>query len=196
MFSIARYFAQRGLGAIRHCAPLMLMVGGAGLGLMQVAQGATQAQLERGAYLVHTGGCADCHMPLKMGPHGPEPDLTRGLSGHPQGMVLQAPAPVSGSPWAWGGAATNTAFWGPWGVSYAANLTPDATGIRDWTAEQFMHAMRQGQHVGTGRPIAPPMPWSAVGQLNDADLQAVFAYLHAQPAIHNAVPAYQPPAGH
>lgn len=148
----------------------------------------------RGAYLVRSMGCADCHTPLKPGPRGPEPDFSRGLSGHPQGQVLQAPA-ASGGPWAWGGAGTNTAFWGPWGVSYAANLTPDAsTGLGAWTAEQFVQALRTGKHAGTGRPIAPPMPWQSFGQLTDSDLQAMFAYLKSQPPVRNAVPSYQPPA--
>lgn len=149
-------------------------------------------QVTRGAYLVRAMGCADCHTPLKDGPRGPEPDLTRGLSGHPQGPALQAPKDVKG-PWIWGGAGTNTAFWGPWGVSYAANLTPDASGIGPWTAEQFLKAMRTGKHAGSGRPIAPPMPWQAFGQLNDQDLRAIFAHLKAQPAVRNTVPDYQPP---
>lgn len=152
-----------------------------------------QTSVARGAYLVNTIGCADCHTPFKAGPNGPEPDFSRGLSGHPQGQVLRAPAASKG-PWIWGGSGTNTAFWGPWGVSYAANLTPDATGLGHWTAEQFVQAMRNGKHAGTGRPIAPPMPWQHFAQLTDADLQAMFAYLKSQPPVRNAVPDYQPPA--
>lgn len=150
--------------------------------------------VDRGGYLVRAGGCADCHTPLKPGPEGPVPDLSRGLSGHPQGLMLHAPDAPAQGPWAWGGSSSNTAFWGPWGVSYAANLTPDATGLGAWTAEHFIHAMRTGRHAGNGRPIAPPMPWQSIGQYNDADLHAIFAYLRAQPPIRNAVPAYQPPA--
>ncbi|MDR0213448.1 MAG: hypothetical protein LBJ15_05510 [Comamonas sp.] len=85
--------------------------------------------------------------------------------------MLQPPAASKG-PWIRGGSGTNTAFWGPWGVSYAANLTPDATGLGPWTAEQFIQAMRSGKHAGTGRPIVAPMPWQHFGQLTDADLQA------------------------
>jgi cytochrome c553 len=146
----------------------------------------------RGAYLVRSMACADCHTPHNPGPHGAEPDLALGLSGHPQGQVYQAPAASSG-PWVWGGSGTNTAFWGPWGVSYAANLTPDATGLGAWTAGQFVQAMRSGKHVGAGRPIAPPMPWQSVGQLTEPDLRALFAYLKSQPPVRNAVPGHQPP---
>lgn len=181
----------------RHTPPLAaaLALGlGLGLGVTASAQTADATTVARGAYLVHGMGCADCHTPLKMGAQGPEPDLARGLSGHPQGMVLQAPTLPAGSPWMWGGAVTNTAFWGPWGVSYAANLTPDATGLKDWTAEQFVQAMRTGKHAGSGRPLMPPMPWPAFGQLNDVDLHAMFSYLIAQPAVPNRVPDYLPPA--
>lgn len=181
----------------RHTPPLAaaLALGlGLGLGATASAQTADATTVARGAYLVHGMGCADCHTPLKMGAQGPEPDLARGLSGHPQGMVLQAPTLPAGSPWAWGATGTNTAFWGPWGVSYAANLTPDATGLKDWTAEQFVQAMRTGKHAGSGRPLMPPMPWPAFGQLNDADLHAMFSYLMAQPAVPNRVPDYLPPA--
>ena len=151
-------------------------------------------RVNRGGYLVNAMGCADCHTPLKPGPDGPRQDLARGLSGHPQDLALPPP-PAAQGPWGWGGAVSNTAFWGPWGVSYAANLTPDvATGIGGWNAEQFIRAMRTGKRLGSGRPIAPPMPWPAFAQLNDADLRAMFAYLRAQPAVANAVPAYQPPA--
>ena len=84
---------------------------------------------ERGAYLVTMMGCNDCHTPWKMGAQGPEPDMTRALTGHPQDMVLPPP-PAAAGPWIWHGAATNTAFAGPWGVSFTANLTPDTeTGL-------------------------------------------------------------------
>ncbi|HET8870773.1 MAG TPA: hypothetical protein VFM48_10020, partial [Aquabacterium sp.] len=82
------------------------------------------ALIERGGYLIQGFGCADCHTPLKMGPNGPKPDFSRGLSGHPQQLTV-GPAPAASGAWVWGGAGTNTAFWGPWGISYAANLTPD-----------------------------------------------------------------------
>jgi len=42
-----------------------------------------EARRERGEYLVNAVGCHDCHTPLQMGPNGPEPDLSRMLSGHP-----------------------------------------------------------------------------------------------------------------
>lgn len=146
-------------------------------------------EVKHGGYLVRAIGCADCHTPLKMGPNGPVPDFSRGLSGHPAEMALP-PAPTAQGPWLWGGAATNTAFWGPWGVSYASNLTPDKeTGIGAWRAEDFVNTLRNGKHLGAARPLLPPMPWQSISQFNDKDLKAMFAYLQSQPAIKNQVPA-------
>jgi hypothetical protein len=89
-----------------------------------------------------------------------------------------------------------TAFAGPWGISYAANLTSDsATGIGAWTEEQFIKSMRTGKHLGAenGRPILPPMPWPFISKMTDEDLSAVYAYLKSLPPVSNRVPAPTPP---
>ena len=92
--------------------------------------------------------------------------------------------------WQWTGAATMTAFSGPWGVSFTANLTPDKeTGLGDWTEEMFIATMRTGRHQGKGRPILPPMPYPAVASLSDDDLRSLFAYLQSLPPVRNRVPA-------
>lgn len=136
-------------------------------------------------------GCADCHTPLKMGANGPEPDITRNLSGHPAEMKLPPP-PSAVGPWTWGGAGTNTAFWGPWGISFSANLTGDKeTGLGQWTLRQFVSSMRTGKHMGVSRPIAPPMPWQSVGQLSDGDLRAMLTYLQSTQPVRNQVPPFQ-----
>jgi cytochrome c553 len=158
------------------------------------AAGQQSAHLKRGALLVIVGGCADCHTPFRMGANGPEKDLARGLSGHPESLRLPPPPRLQGE-WNWAGSASMTAFVGPWGVTYAANLTPDReTGIGAWTADDFIRAMRTGQHVGVGRPILPPMPVQALASLADSDLRAIHAWLMAQPAVANRVPDYLPPA--
>ena len=56
------------------------------------------AQQARGKYLVDIMGCHDCHTPMKMGPKGPEWDLDRALSGHPESMPIQS-APAVPEPW-------------------------------------------------------------------------------------------------
>jgi mono/diheme cytochrome c family protein len=156
---------------------------------------AAGAQIRRGEYLVTFGGCHDCHTPLTMGANGPEPDMKRALSGHPQDLAVKAPATVS-EPWGGAFAPTLTAWSGPWGVSFTANLTPDPeTGVlRDFSEHQFIQTMRTGRHQGQGRPILPPMPWQNVGHLTDDDLRAVLAYLRQIPPVKNKVPDPIPPA--
>ena len=150
--------------------------------------------IKRGGQLVAFGGCVDCHTPFKIGPNGPEKDMSRGMSGHPEGIVLPPP-PALSNEWNWAGAATGTAFVGPWGTTYAANLTPDMeTGMGGWKEKEFIQAMRTGKHMGVARPIMPPMPWQGLSGLPERDLRAIYAYLMAQPAVKNRVPDYVPPA--
>lgn len=150
---------------------------------------ADAAKVARGKYLVTVMVCNDCHTPLVMGPNGPEPDMTRMFSGHPESDVLPPPPALPAGPWNWVGAADLTAFSGPWGISYARNLTPDkATGIGGWTEDDFIKTLRTGHRMGTGRPLLPPMPWQWAGRLTDDDLKAMFAYLKTIPAIKNRVP--------
>src|SRR3954466_5358406 len=84
--------------------------------------------IKRGAYLVTIMGCDDCHSPKKMGPKGPELDLERRFSGHPASMPLAKIDRSQLSSWVLFHP-NLTAFVGPWGVSYAANITSDPTGI-------------------------------------------------------------------
>ncbi|QQS55983.1 MAG: c-type cytochrome [Candidatus Competibacteraceae bacterium] len=148
----------------------------------------------RGAYLMAASGCADCHTPMKMGPKGPEPDLSRQFSGHPEQLKL-SPPPKADASWVWFGSATNTAYAGPWGISYAANLSSDKeTGLGSWKESEFVQAIKTGKHAGVGRPIMPPMPWQALSHLTEDDLRAMFRYLQTVPPVRNRVPDYQPPA--
>jgi hypothetical protein len=154
------------------------------------AASANDAGVKRGAYLVGTMGCHDCHTPWKMGPRGPEPDMSRALIGHPADLVMPPPPQLPDGPWVWMGAATNTAFAGPWGVSFTANLTPDKdTGLGNWTEETFIAALRTGRKEGKGRPILPPMPYPMYGKMTDEDLRSIFAYLQSLPPVRNRVPA-------
>ena len=152
------------------------------------------AQATRGQYIVSTAGCHDCHTPWKIGAKGPEPDMSRALSGHPA-QLLMPPAPDLGKgPWAVAIAATNTAYSGPWGVSFTANLTPDPeTGLGDWTLRDFMQTIRTGKRMGRGRELLPPMPVPVYNNLTDADLAAVYAYLRTIPPVKNRVPEPLPP---
>jgi mono/diheme cytochrome c family protein len=145
-------------------------------------------KVARGKYIVTVAGCNDCHTPWTLGPNGPEPDMTRMLSGHPEGLVMP-PAPRPASPWQTTAAVTNTAWAGPWGVSFTANLTPDPeTGLGKWTLRNFVDTIRTGRHMGRGRAILPPMPIPMHKHFTDADLESIFSYLQSIPPVKNRVP--------
>lgn len=153
-----------------------------------------QELVARGEYLVTVGGCHDCHTPFEMGEHGPEPDMARMLSGHPSSFQITEMPEFQSPEWAWAGSPTNTAFAGPWGITFAANLTPDKeTGIGIWTEETFIQTLRTGKHWGVDRPILPPMPWQNYARMTDEDLQAMYAYLQSIPPHRNTVPQMIPP---
>jgi mono/diheme cytochrome c family protein len=153
----------------------------------QPAPASAAARVTQGEYLVKTGGCDDCHTPWKMGDNGPEPDLSRRLMGHPAGVAASDP-PGMTAPWIGSANSTMTAWSGPWGRSFGANLTPDPeTGLGKWTEAQFIATIRNGKHLGDGRPLMPPMPWPAFRNFADDDLAAIFAYLKTLPAIRNKV---------
>jgi mono/diheme cytochrome c family protein len=159
------------------------------------------AKVARGKYLVTLGGCNDCHTPWKMGENGPEPDMSRMLSGHPQSIQIQAAPTPAGGPWVASITADNTAWAGPWGVSFTRNLTPDKeTGLGTWTEREFIATIRNGRDRGIGRELLPPMPWPNYAQATDEDLSAIWAYLQTIPAVSNRVqdpiPPAAPPAQH
>ncbi|MBD1395754.1 diheme cytochrome c-553 [Pontibacter sp. JH31] len=151
--------------------------------------------LKQGEHLVLIAGCHDCHTPKKMTDKGPVDDMSRALSGHPANMP---PPDVDRAEMEKKGLAvtqTLTAWVGPWGISYASNLTSDKTGIGNWTEKNFFTAIRQGKHKGmeNGRMLLPPMPWEMIAHMTDEELRAVFTYLKSTKPISNVVPAPQPP---
>ena len=161
------------------------------------AQKQTQPNVERilrGKYLVSFGGCNDCHTPVKFTDKGPVSDYTRMLSGHPEDIKLPPPKLMTGS---WCVASADMTEWaGPWGISYAANLTPDEnTGLGIWTEDMFVKTMRTGRHMSVSRKILPPMTWQNLNALTDEDLKAVYAYLRTIPAVTNHVPEATGPDG-
>jgi hypothetical protein len=152
------------------------------------------SQVEWGRHLVTICGCNDCHTPKRMTDKGPVEDSSLELSGHP----AQAPAAaLIPDQLAKGMAATYdlTAWNGPWGTSYAANLTPDSTGLGSWSEQQFIICIRQGLFKGIlgSRPIMPPMPIAGLSKMTDDELKAIFAFLKTLKPVQNVVPDYQPP---
>lgn len=155
----------------------------------------TESMISRGEYLVHLGGCHDCHSPKKMTEQGPVPDPDRLLSGHPASAGLPRYDPAQLKDWALFNHDLTAAV-GPWGVSFSANLTSDESGIGNWTEQQFLTALRKGKFKGqeSGRDLLPPMPWQNFALMTDDDLKAVFAYLKSTRPVRNVVPAPLPPS--
>ncbi len=152
----------------------------------------TQKELERGKQLVNQGKCNSCHTPLVETKDGLIPDSKRTLSGHPSDSDIPKIPDVEIDSEAWLeflSTLDSTIWAGEWGISSAANLTPDpATGIGKWNEETFIEIMRTGRHVSFKRDIKPPMPWEDYAKLSDDDLGAIFTYLESLPPIRNAVP--------
>ena len=154
-----------------------------------------EERIKRGEYLITMMGCHDCHSPKKMGERGPELIGERLLSGHQAGSQLP---PISKDALDKGWMLFTpdlTAAAGPWGVSYAANLTSHETGIGTWKFENFKRALTEGKLKGqpNGRSLLPPMPWQNFENATDEDLRDMFEYLKSTNPVDNAVPAPIPP---
>lgn len=151
----------------------------------------SSAKVRRGEYLVTVGVCDDCHSPKTMGPKGPEIDPERRLSGYPS----QRPLPKFDTVMANKGITQFnedfTAYAGPWGVSFSANLTGDATGAGSWPLQKFIYAIRNGKFKGdsNGRDLLPPMPWFNYKMMSDEDLASIHAYLKTLKPVENVPPA-------
>jgi mono/diheme cytochrome c family protein len=143
-----------------------------------------------GKYIVHTSGCDDCHTPKIFTEKGPVFDTTKRFSGYPADEVLPAIDMNMIGPGKWSATEKHLGAWvGPWGISFASNLTPDkATGLGTVTEEMFIKTLREGKLKGVGRPLLPPMPWDVYGQKTDEDLKAIYAYLQSIKPIRNMVP--------
>jgi hypothetical protein len=148
-------------------------------------------KVKHGEYLVTVSGCDDCHSPKIMGPKGPEVDMEKRLSGFP----ATRPIPMFDSNLVKKGIAQFnedlTSAAGPWGISFAANLTSDISGIGNWTLENFKYALRHGKWKGLegSRDLLPPMPWFNLAKMTDGDLEAIYAFLKTTKPVENIVPA-------
>ena len=62
------------------------------------------------------------------------------------------------------------------GTIYSTNITPDKnTGIGSWSFDQFEAAMRHGVRPN-GEHLYPAFPYTSFTKIDDADLQALYAY--------------------
>jgi mono/diheme cytochrome c family protein len=114
------------------------------------------------AFMAKVAGCADCHTPQERGNAVP-------------GMTLAGGEPMDG----------------PWGKLSSANLTPDDTGIKNYTEDFFVQVMRSG--VVNGQKLSVAMPIAAYKQLDDRDLKAIYSYLRTTTPVKHHVDNSQPP---
>lgn len=74
----------------------------------------------------------------------------------------------------------------PFGPMYSTNITPDkATGIGNYTYEQFAAAVREGVRAD-GAHLYPAMPYPSYAGITDSDMKALYAYF-----MHGVEPVNQ-----
>jgi mono/diheme cytochrome c family protein len=82
------------------------------------------------------------------------------------------------------------AFDTPYGRIYSSNLTPDPLhGIGAWSNAEFRHAMRHG--ISRNGVQSPVFPYASFAQMDDADIDALFAWLAAVAPVAQTAPADQ-----
>ena len=162
-------------------------------------QGDGVDEIEKGRIITEIFGCVDCHSPKIMEGEFLVNDPDKLFSGHPQDNVLPMFPPDIIGPDKWRGLFTDgmTAWGGPWGISYSANLTPDKkTGIGKLTEENFVSILNIGIHSNMNRKLMQPMPWKEISELEDEDIKAVYKYLRTVKPIKNKVPESVPLNNH
>jgi mono/diheme cytochrome c family protein len=81
----------------------------------------------------------------------------------------------------------------PFGTVVAANITPDgATGIGNWTGQEFEAAVRFGKRPD-GKRLYPAMPFPYYTKMSREDVQAIRAYLNTLAPVHHEVETNQLP---
>lgn len=74
----------------------------------------------------------------------------------------------------------------PFGTLISANITPDDTGIKDWTADEFYGALHKGLD-DEGKHLYPAMPYNYYTLISRPDSDAIYAYLKTVRPVHNDV---------
>lgn len=122
-------------------------------------------QLAYGAYLTNAGGCIECHTKVEKGQIIPEFAFGGGREfSFPDGSVVRS-----------------------------ANISPDATGISQWTQESFIQRFKAYADSSYVLPDVKPgefnsiMPWTMYANMKEEDLAAIYAYLRTVKPIENVV---------
>jgi hypothetical protein len=128
-------------------------------------------QVAYGAYMVNAAGCVECHTPVT-----------------PQGQIIPEQAFSGGRE-----------FTNPDGsVVRSSNISPDQTGIGQWSESQFVRQFKQYQDSGYVIPKIKPgefnsiMPWTMYSGMEESDLKAIYAYLKTVKPHSNQVVKFTP----
>jgi mono/diheme cytochrome c family protein len=70
----------------------------------------------------------------------------------------------------------------PFGTVFSSNLTPDATGLAGWSADDFWRALHFGQSRD-GRLLVPAHPITNTTRVTREDADALHAWLQSRPAV-------------
>lgn len=126
-------------------------------------------QVERGKYMVKLLGCGICHTD---GALVGRPDHALGLAGSSVGIAYTDPL-ADRYP----------------GVVYPPNITPHVeTGIGGWSEGEIVRLLRSGE-ASHGRRLLAVMPWPTYAWIDDADAEAIAAYLLSLAPVKHRVPA-------
>jgi hypothetical protein len=135
----------------------------------------------------------DGHSSKYLGANGPEIDSLTMLSGYPSGSPVPA-FPYGGVRKGYVIAKQDfSAVMGSWGTAFAANITPDGSGIGSWTEDHFRKAMKHGRYKGLdgARTLVPPMPWRNFNNMKEGP-ESDFHYLKPIQPIRNMMPPSRP----
>lgn len=121
--------------------------------------------VDSGRYLVNLASCNDCHTPKKWIEIN---DESRKLSGG-----IEFPMPTGG-------------------FVHSANLTPDESGLGNWTAETFVNRFKSYTDSAALFTVEPGklnslMPWGVYRHMTEQDLRNIFAYLQSLKPVYNPV---------
>ena len=157
---------------------------------------ATEAGTDAGSASVSNGKylaalvCSTCHTVNTSATAPLQLDATKAYQG---GKVFTTTVPIAADGGADGGDAGGTdggadgGDAGPTTMSkmiQSANLTPDMTGLKDWTPAQIVTAIKMAKDEA-GRTICSPM--RSLPNITDQDALDIANYLKAIPAVANAI---------
>jgi mono/diheme cytochrome c family protein len=78
----------------------------------------------------------------------------------------------------------------PFGTIYSTNITPDASGMGQWSGEDFRRAMQEGIDR-FGQHLYPAFPYDHFTRVTDADISAIYAFVMRRDPESAQIPANQ-----